>query len=357
MSVESLRAEPALAGWLAALARLFVIPAGYRDENVDRVGALDMLRCGPAVLDALIRDGLPCSGEPGAERFDRYDLFNLALYSGSNSSVPERAIQFALRWMGKAPETWLNPMAWQVGIELACPEQHGCGDAPTWSMARPTPEAFGGRTIELRTDPAGATIGREDVTAQGSPAFGLTVDLETRGERRQLRAPALREIVDEFMTGDWRWARMPEELQARPDLVLPHGVAPCISVSLRLAERCAAAGFQARTRRGWILGMLDLAHAWLEVVDEDGQLKVVDPIFAMLSDHAVDPHPDFRAVCLGSRVNRLLPSEHSADNPLAQHTCGGVSRVPKKKVVVRSGRQRLAAQAAASTEHAKEAHR
>ena len=54
---------------------------------------MEMLRCGPDTLDGLVRAGLPCGGVPGAELFDRYDLFNLALLSGSGASVPERAIE------------------------------------------------------------------------------------------------------------------------------------------------------------------------------------------------------------------------------------------------------------------------
>jgi hypothetical protein len=345
-------------GWFDALEALVAVPAGYREEQVGRIDALEMLRCGEQVLTDLVGAGLPCSGEPGAERFDRYDLFNLALYSASGVSVPERALSFALRWMTNPPEAWFKPMRWNFSIELTCGRDAGCGPEPWWSLARPYPEAFGGRTLDLRSEPAAGIAGppgaeaaaattREaatgdavDLEAVGVPRLAVSAQLETRGGRQELRSPVLRRVVDEFMAAGYRWVRLPEEAQWRPADVLPHGVAPCISASLFLQEELRAAGFEAWTRRGWILGMLDLAHAWLEVRDSDGEIKIVDPVFAMLAAHAPAPHPEFAGACLGSRLNRLLPTQHYADQPLIRHECGGEAVTPRRKTVVRTDRAR-----------------
>ncbi|WP_327697964.1 hypothetical protein [Streptomyces sp. NBC_00459] len=319
MSVLTVTAPGLRDGWLAALAELFPVPAGYRDERVDRFGALDILRCGEDLLAELLAAGLPHSGPPGAELFDRYDLFNLALHSGSGTSAPETGIRFALRWMGRDPGTWFADRTWDLSVDLSCPLDGGCEADPTWETSRPEPEAFGGRLLSLTTGPAGSAF---------------TARVATRGERRELRSERLREIVSEYDGA--RWVRLPVELQSRPELVLPYGIAPCISVSLDLAAKCRAAGFEARTRRGWILGMLDLAHAWLEVVDSDGEVKVVDPVFAGLADHADAPHPLFREACAGSRFNRLLPSSREADQPLFRHRCGGADRTPVSRTTVRT---------------------
>ncbi|HEV2370664.1 MAG TPA: hypothetical protein VGS19_00730 [Streptosporangiaceae bacterium] len=310
--------------WLTALAELVPVPPGYRNESIDRIGALDILRCDDAMLTDLVEHGLPSAG---GELFDRYDLFNLALYSGTGKSAPETGIRYALRWMGREPDTWFAEREWNLSVELFCPRPDGCRPGPTWSAARPEPEAFGGQTLRLDTAPAGQ-----------ADRFALTAEIVTRGERRELCSDQLREIVGEYTTGSHRWVRLPVELQARPELVLPHGVAPCISVSLDLAAKCRAAGFDARTRRGWILGMLDLAHAWLEVVDTDGQVKVIDPVFALLADHADAAHPQFRQACAGSRFNRLLPSCNAADEPLFRHHCGGEGLTPATRTTVRSAR-------------------
>ncbi|MCD0453481.1 hypothetical protein LO762_30495 [Actinocorallia sp. API 0066] len=325
MSVLTGTPPPALRdGWLAALADLVPVADGYRDEVVGRGEALDLLRCGDALLDDLVAHGLPCSPDG---RFDRYDLFNLALYSGSGRSAPETGIRFALRWMGREPDTWFTDKSWTISVELACPRAGGCGADPWWKAARPLPEAFGGTVHTLLPDDPGTA----DLDTPG-----FTARLTARGERRELRSPVLREICAEYDAA--RWVRLPVELQARPELVLPHGIAPCISVSLDLAAKCRAAGYRARTRRGWILGMLDLAHAWLEVVDDDGLTKVVDPVFGLLSAHADAPHPSFRAACSGSRFNRLLPSAHEADEPLFRHGCAGGEHTPKTRTTVRTAR-------------------
>ncbi|GAA2724418.1 hypothetical protein [Actinocorallia aurantiaca] len=338
MSVLSAGTDPALLRerWLAALEELFPVPEGYREEVVDRRGALDILRCGDGLLEELVAAGLPCSGPSGAEWFDRYDLFNLALHSGSGASAPETGIRFALRWMGRDPSTWFDERHWDLSVALSCPLPDGCpagkGDAeePSWRAALPLPEAFGGRLLELEPP----QDGQDALRGSGPDGFTMTARVATRGERRELRSPVLRDIVGEYDRS--RWVKLPVELQARPELVLPHGVAPCISVSLDLAARCRDAGFEARTRRGWILGMLDLAHSWLEVVDSDGRVKAVDPVFGLLSGHADAPHPDFRRACSGSFFNRLLPSSHEADQPLFRHRCGGAEHAPATRTTVRT---------------------
>lgn len=322
-------------GWLTALDRLFTIPGDHRNEIVDRAGALDMLRCGDDVLDALITAGLPCGGTLGAERFDRYDLFNLALASGSGMSVPERSIEFALRWMNSKPGSWFEPLDWRFSVELECPRAGGCGADPWWRLGRPMPEECGGEILEMEVTPCDDVGEGPWITSTGPEGLAVSGRLRTRGRPGRLRSAALREIVEEFMGHGRRWARMPEALQCEAERVLAHGVAPCISASLHLERRFRAAGFEALTRRGWILGMLDLAHAWVEVTDEDGVTKPVDPIFVLLSGYARAPHPDFAETCVGSRLNRLLPTRLPAGSLLAYHGCDGVDRTPERRTVIR----------------------
>jgi hypothetical protein len=120
--------------WLAALNVSFLIPDDYHVPYFDRAGALDVLRCRESTLDALIAAGLPCSGKSGQEWFDRYDLFNLALASGSKTSVPETAIRYALRWMSGGPQTWVERLDWRFEIDLECPHP-SCGAEPCWIHA------------------------------------------------------------------------------------------------------------------------------------------------------------------------------------------------------------------------------
>lgn len=325
--------------WLAALDALFTVPGEYRNDEIERAEALSVLRCGEAVLEELVRAGLPCSGEPGAERFDRFDLMNLSYGAGLGTSLPERAIRFALRWMAAGPDTLFEQRAWDFRIAVTCGEVGGCGEGATWAMARPCPEIYGGRVDQWHTDPSGVHAGHDRFTANGTPSMAVSAVLTTAGDPGELRSPLLREIVSAYTGPGYRWVRLPEQVQQDPAPLLAKGLAPCIAVSLDLAERCRAAGYPVRTRRGWIMGMLDMAHSWLEVVDDDGLVKTIDPTFAKLADdHAEDPHPALRELCFGSRLNRLLPTEYDAGRPLFDHECDGRPRRPRVKTTIRTAR-------------------
>ena len=313
-----------LDGWLDSLDRLFRIPPEFRDETVEWSRARDLLGGGDSLLQTLVDHGLPHSDSSGQIRFDRLDLINLSLYSGSGTSGAEVAMKYALRWMHDAPETLYTPRKWNFSIEVSCPHPEGCGDEErSWDIARPEPDRYGGRTETLSVAKDGAAV--EAV-------------LVSNGAQRPLRSARLREIALEYSEG-YRWIQIPEQLQWQSELLLSHGIAPCIPASLDMAEKCRAAGFEARTRRGWILGMLDIVHSWLEVVDEDGLVKTVDPAFLILArDHAEKPHPGFREACLGSLLNRLMPTDHEADNPVLQHECRHGWSIPDGKTAIRLNR-------------------
>jgi hypothetical protein len=320
--------------WLTALSGLWPIPPEFQDAQVNRVAALDMLRCGENVLDELVTAGLPAVVRDGTQYFDRFDLFNLALASGSQTSVPERAIRYALRWMSGGPGTWVSPLRWNFDIELSCPTGQGCDSRATWSHAQLVPEAAGGTMVEFATQPDASILdGR--VRFAGPGPVRLTGSLITRGNLATLRSPRLKTIVSEFLATGYAWVRMPERLQRDYQRVMAAGVAPCISASLFLQREFERAGYPASTRRGWLLGMLDLAHSWIEVVDDDGERKVIDPIFARLAGHAQQPHPQLAEAVIGSRLNRVLPAAIPANGDMVSHTCRGADREPVRRTVIR----------------------
>ena len=191
--------------WLDALAELWPIPTEFRDAQVDRIVALDMLRCGEAVLAELVAAGLPCIERHGTQFFDRYDLFNLALASGSGTSVPERAICYALRWMSGGPETWIAPLRWTFDIELDCPAGD-CGSDARWSHARLQPEAAGGELVGFVTKPD-AELSADRVVFTGRGPVQLSGSLVTRGEFGTLVSSRLRAIVDYFLAEVLAWVR------------------------------------------------------------------------------------------------------------------------------------------------------
>lgn len=319
------------AGWVRSLEKLFAVPEPYRDECVDRAEALQTLRCGDVLLDELIERGLPCSGAHGDERFDRYDVFNLALYSESGRSVPEIAFQFALRWMAAPADSWFAPKHWTVRLGVQCGRAGGCSAHPSSSIALPRPDLFGGSLCDVIVEPSASGIGDGEVSLDSPGQLNLSCRVGSRGERMTLKSPRLAALVDEFMRVGYRWVRMPEGLQLQPELVLGHGVSNCISGSIHLERVLTDHGFQVRSRRGWVLGMLDIEHAWIEVVDDDGHTKAIDPIFALLAAHAPLSNPALKEVVLGSRMNRVLPTGHGAHQPLVRHTCGG-SEAPIRRI-------------------------
>lgn len=328
-------AAPVSDTWLKALDGLYMVPEGYREENIKRTRALELLRCGESVLDQLIEAGLVCSGARGDEVFDRHDLMNLATYSGAGSSVPERSLRFSLRWMSNPPESWFRPAEWTFTVECSCRKAIDDRPGSGWTVANPAPSLLDGRVRNLSVRPRDALVGDADIACRSGGVLDVEALIEVRGRPGELRAPVLRDLVDEFIQSGYRWVRLPESLQVHSEVLHRHGVATCISASLHLADRFRASGFEARTRRGWLLGMLDLPHSWLEVIDSDGRSKVVDPAFILLAQHAENPHPGFVKACVGSWFNKVLPTHHEADQPVVQHACGVPSCLPDIRINIR----------------------
>lgn len=348
--------------WTDALAGLYQVPDDFRVGYFDRAGALDVLRCGEEVFEELLAAGLGHTGGPGEERYDRYDLFNLALASGSGASVPEKAIGYALRWMNRGARPWTERLEWSFAATVGCP-QDSCGADPSFAHARMLPGLAGGELLAWEagpgvhdgtgddgsggtgpgapgtepgtpgTEPGAPGSGRVRLDGPGPLAFSARV--ATRGHRSALRSPVLRRIVDDFLAAGYRWVRVPERLQWDHRRMLAAGVAPCISASLFLAEQFEQAGYRAFARRGWLLGILDLAHSWVEVEDDDGVVRPVDPIAGWLSAYADRPDPDFAQAAIGSWLNRQLPADLPADGLMAEHRCGGQDREPTRTTTIR----------------------
>ncbi|MBO4208920.1 hypothetical protein [Micromonospora echinofusca] len=303
-----------------SLALLYPIPARHRRADTGRAEAGQLLGCDDATLSDLVRRGLPATGEPGRERFDSRDLFNLGLYAGTGQSMSEQVFVFALRWMRARTEALLAPRTAAFSARVECDAPDGCGDAPRSVLARPLPKEYDGDLTDYATDPADA--GDDDTVVSASPSLGITATLQTRGELLPLRSAGARAAVREFLGADLRWVKLPEDLQADVDLMLDRGVASCASASRWLRQLCVEAGVPATTRMGWVVGM-EMVHAWVEIEDTDGVTKVLDPIFALFAAMAPGANPVFRDPDQALRTNRLVPTALAAGEPLARHSCGG----------------------------------
>jgi hypothetical protein len=320
--------------WLGALSRLYPVPAGHRVPLLDGNEALDMLRCGDEVFKELLAAGLPCDEGPEGPLFDRNDLTNLALDAGTGGSRPELAVRYALRWMREDPRGWERPTSWMFSIEMAAPPDAPVQGVESWSHTRFLPELAGG-LIEDWESTTAVRFTPTDFEFDGPGPVTFSGHLRIVGKIQELVSPTLRKITSEFLDRGYRWIRLPEACQHDFAPILASGVAPCVAAATYLVNEFRAAGYQAETRGGWILGMLDLAHSWIEVVDDDGVVKSVDAVLERLSGFADSPHPDLAGACLGSRTNRMLPAAMPAGAPQVLHRSADGTRPAATRTIIR----------------------
>ena len=318
--------EDARTAWLRALDGLWTVPGPHRDECVTRDQALLSLRCGEEVLDELLDHGLPHAGEPPGELYERSDVINLGLASGTLRSMAELGALFLVK-LGNArsPDEWVRPMTWRLAGNLLPLHGRACGERPSWRFRRPQPGELGGTLHRWETE--GADRLEDGVHVwEDAPAAGARGLVETRGERREVRSPAIRELFREMLRFGFR--SLPPSLEADSESVARMGAGDCVAISLLAERECRRAGYEARSRRGYLLGLMGIGdHSWVEVVDDDGLVKIVDPVLVTVARHVArageGPSSEFESFCLGSVNNRILPFGCPAPERIAAHSCGG----------------------------------
>jgi Transglutaminase-like superfamily len=262
------------------------------------------------VVDLLVAAGLSTPDADGTARFDYVDLMNLGLLSGTGRSLPELSERQCMRIAAGPPESWLPARDWRLRLEARC-EAAGCA-APV-TVLRP-----GGTG-----DGAAAVCRGWEETGDG-PAATVELLVTTTGSAGQVRTPAVREmfteVVEGLRGGRYTFAWLPQGLRADVDAALARGTLDCVATSLLLARWCGQAGVPARTRTGFLLGMVGVEHGWLEV-REDGRWLPVDPLLAYLAGRHPGSDRAFAGFCLGSRSNRVLAWDRPAGAELAQHRC------------------------------------
>jgi hypothetical protein len=329
--------SPDVDSWLAAAARTSWLPVDHACYDLPLDQAAGQLRVAPAMVDALLADGMPSApGADGAPLLDRYDIFNLALDSGWRRAVPVLGYRYAMRWLAAPIDELVERRAWQVGIAGPTP-----AEVPELLISAPEPERHGGRYVDADARAVDTAIDgvRRMRVAAGETLRGQATVL---GHHTPIRAPQIREAIADVVCADLRWAKLPLTLQTRPDVVERLGYATCLTTSARLARRLRGDGFEVTTHLGWLMGMLPAVHSWVEVRDEDGCVKVADPVLALLRRRldaleGVDA-PSLRARAIpaaeqladGLLTNRMLPTASSTQDPLAIDAAGvGRAVVPR----------------------------
>lgn len=308
--------------WLRALRDLIPMPESYRRSTVDRAGALALLGCPDTTLEALVRAGIPHTGSGASVLFDYNDLANVALYSGSITSVPLAGQRMMIRFASADPDTWTSPRSWDVEWRMSCCNTECPGGQ--WRIALPTPEVFGGRIDRLVCEQE--SVAEDGVlVVESAASVRLTGRVSTAGRHSTLLSEPARKLFDdmlgELLNGQYRFQWMHPGMRTDRDALADARIMDCTVCSLELQRRAEALGLATRTRRGRFMGVLDAEHSWLEVLDEDGTWKPVDPIFALLSIRHKRAQEGFVDFCAGSVPSRFLPWTVLAGVPLADHLC------------------------------------
>lgn len=306
------------ADWPRVLSRVVLVPEAERAATIPAAEAATMLRLSPGELDALTAAGLPCVGAGDGRHYDYRDLYNVGLYSGTGRSRPEQALKMMLRFASLPEQDLLSRRRWMVRMSATCPACRCSGSpAGSWTVRQPDPAPAGGRTLswEVRERVSGAI-------AEATPDFLAEGVVETVGSRCQVTSPVIRAVVAEFLARGLRWHLLTS--QQRRDLELAHraGITDCVIASRYLASKLTAIGIAASTCQGWMSGFVNSAHTWLEVVDDDGVLKMVDVVLPGLAEMLSPGSESYRRLALGSFINRVIRADCAGDEPLVVHRHG-----------------------------------
>ncbi|MEV7022097.1 transglutaminase domain-containing protein [Kitasatospora sp. NPDC093558] len=300
--------------WLPAVDRIIPVPDEYRSPRLDLAEAARELGTTEELLELLVGAGLPAAETADGPRFDYHDIMNLGLSTGLGRSLAELGERQCLRLAAGQPQAWLTERTTRIRLTATC-SAPGCDGTPPLPAA-PRPE--GGRLDGFAADP----------NEPGSVIATVT----TVGAADAPRSETVRRIHDDLLdlllTGEYQYSWLPDALRERPATAWENRTVDCVIAAWRMREQARAAGLEARTRRGFLLGLVGVEHAWTEVL-EDGRWLPLDPVLAFLASRHKASNPDFSRFTCGSFHNRLLAWDRSIEQSLADHTCphGGRVRV------------------------------
>ncbi|WP_330299041.1 transglutaminase domain-containing protein [Streptomyces sp. NBC_00503] len=289
---------------LPAMDRFLPAPAWSARYDTDAHAAADWLCTDPAFLLRLGQEhGLPYLDDPvRGPLFERADLANLALMSGSERTTLERALRFQLGFSAGPASGWLEPREWLVTVGL------GEAEGGRYRLRVPDWDAPGVTALD-GTGPDTLVRGTEFTDR------GYQVAVRITGAADQVRDERARTVHAEMMADLHArrvvYQRVTEPLRIEHQRAWDAGMTDCIVVSRVFTDRLRALGLRARARRGWLLGVVGSEHAWCEVFDE-GRWKSVDIGFSFIprrfpGGQDLPETREFAAACFGSRLNRLLP--------------------------------------------------
>ncbi|MFE6778329.1 transglutaminase domain-containing protein [Streptomyces sp. NPDC057702] len=297
-----------LASRLAAMKRgvekMIPVPAGHREPRLGVTEAAHQLGCDEHLVELLVAAGLPAEPGPQGPLFDYHDVMNLGLTSGTGRSVAELGERSCMRLATGKPQSWTATRNWRVRLAASVAGSPEAVVAPL----PPAPKVLGGELVEWQPEIDGPGTAEARLTTQGS------VDSPRTDAVRDIHD----QLLDELATGVYQYGWIPGTLRADPRTALAHRMADCVVSAWLMRERAQEAGLRARTRKGFLLGLIGVEHAWTEVYEE-GRWLVLDPVLAYLGGRQRNTAAEFADFCRGSVHNRVLAWDRTAEEPLADH--------------------------------------
>lgn len=302
-----------VAEYVTALSRFLPVPLADRGRPIPVVEAAAWLGCPVEAVSAVVGAGLPVElDKEGAPLLEMADVANLGFAVSSGRSTGEIAERCLLRYATQRSDTYLGARHWTVRSVYRC----GCGQDRAWTVAEPALHGAG-RLHEMTVDDA------------EHAELRLRVSFEAVGTAQELRSAlileAYRDVLADLDGGPVRYQWLSDAQRSAPERTWAGGVADCLVAAERLVTFLRSAGVPGRTRTVSALAVTCVDHAWAEALDEDGEWKVLDPVFGLLGarrrHEASASESTFARSCAGLRTNRVLPWSSTAGEGVATHGC------------------------------------
>jgi hypothetical protein len=288
--------------WNGIADRVRWVPGPYRKGTLDQSTVIRVLRCTERSFSALRDAGLTPVETGARERFDACDVRNVALYSGSGTTEVEAAMRLVLSRVRGESAALRDERRWSYRLTLRAP----VGDARGGYAVYPP---FSGTVRAGETTPPSGQLprraGKRILLPDGAAIQGF---IRTTDYHSELISPAISAVVNEFLDSGFRWHFVPNELKHDPYAAFRAGMGNCEMLSHVLRDWLMTEGLSAEIYRGWIAGIRAMPHCWVEVYDEDGKPKVIDPGVLTIAKHLGASGPaDYRSLA-GRLLAIIIPT-------------------------------------------------
>lgn len=278
-----------------ALPAVVPTPPEYR-VWIDGTRALEILRCSPGDLEELVHAGLAC--EEG--RYDKYDVRNVGLFSGSGRTRPELEMIFFGKVLRSSQADWVSTQRYTITASAQCPRGSDCPSSEWTAPGLALPDAH---------------WTEEDVRTGKAEWRG---EVELSGQHATVQDPRILNAWTDLFA-QYTFQFTPGRLALDVTRTRERRSGDCDALCRVLMQDLLGLGISTELQPGYIFSSARLRrHTWLEIIDIDGQSKVLDPSMAFLADRFFTP--DYKEFCCGSSLNRVIRRAKHEDVQ-SHHSC------------------------------------